>query len=59
MTDNINKPALYIFIQQDGQTQRVGAAFKRKKGTGFNIVINGVRYSAFPPKDKPAQGESA
>jgi hypothetical protein len=49
-TDTTNKPALYIFTQQDGQTTRIGAAFKHKKGNGYNLVINGIRYSVFPPK---------
>lgn len=57
-TDNTNKPALYIFTQQDGQAQRIGAAFPHKKGNGFNLVISGQRYSAFPPKAKPEKEES-
>ena len=51
-------PAFYIFetVETDGdkETKRIGAAFAHKKGHGFNILINGKRYSAFPPKAKTA-----
>ena len=51
-------PAFYIFetVEIDGkkENKRIGAAFAHKKGSGFNILINGKRYSAFPPKPKPA-----
>lgn len=49
-------PAFYIFdtVETDGkkENKRVGAAFAHKKGNGFNLVINGKRYAAFPPKPK-------
>jgi hypothetical protein len=56
-------PAFYIFdtVETDGkkENKRVGAAFAHSKGNGFNVIINGKRYSAFPPKPKttgqPAQ----
>jgi hypothetical protein len=51
-------PAFYIFetVESDGKTdsKRIGAAFAHKKGNGFNVIINGKRYSAFPPKAKAA-----
>lgn len=51
-------PAFYIFdtVETDGkkENKRVGAAFAHKKGTGFNFLINGKRYAAFPPKPKTA-----
>ena len=56
-------PAFYIFdtVESDGkkENKRIGAAFAHSKGNGFNVIINGKRYSAFPPKpkttDQPAQ----
>ena len=59
-------PAFYVFdtVETDGkkESKRVGAAFAHKKGNGFNLLINGKRYSAFPPKPKteagPAQAEA-
>ena len=51
-------PAFYIFdtVESDGkkENKRVGAAFAHKKGNGYNLVINGKRYAAFPPKPKIA-----
>ena len=51
-------PAFYIFdtVEKDGkkENKRVGAAFAHKKGTGFNVLINGKRYAAFPPRVKTA-----
>lgn len=58
-TDTKIKPAFYIFAQQDGQTKRIGAAFKHKKGNGFNLIINNQRYAAFPPKANPGKEEGA
>jgi hypothetical protein len=59
-------PAFYIFdtVETDGQkeSKRVGAAFKHGKGNGYNIIIDGKRYAAFPPKAKTAaatEGEGA
>ena len=58
-------PAFYIFdtIETDGQkeSKRVGAAFKHSKGNGYNVIIDGKRYAAFPPKAKAAatEGEGA
>jgi hypothetical protein len=49
-------PAFYIFdtVETGGKTEskRVGAAFAHRKGNGFNLLINGKRYAAFPPKPK-------
>lgn len=48
-------PAFYIFEQGEGKDmKRIGAAFKHGKGNGFNVVISGKRYTAFPPKAKTA-----
>jgi hypothetical protein len=51
-------PAFYIFdtVETDGkkENKRIGAAFAHKKGTGYNVLINGKRYAAFPPKPKAA-----
>ena len=56
-------PAFYIFdtVETDGkkENKRIGAAFAHKKGKGFNLVINGKRYAAFPPKAKPADQPEA
>ncbi|HRH03877.1 MAG TPA: hypothetical protein PLN13_03455 [Bacteroidia bacterium] len=57
-TDTKKKPSFYIFAKDaEGNSQRVGAAFRHMKGNGMNIVINDQRYSAFPPK--PAEGNEA
>lgn len=49
-------PAFYIFetIEIEGERERrpAGAAFPHKSGGGFNIVIDGQRFVAFPPKAK-------
>jgi hypothetical protein len=49
-------PAFYIFesIETEGERERrpAGAAFAHKSGGGFNIVIDGQRFVAFPPKAK-------
>jgi len=59
-------PAFYIFdtVETDGQKEykRIGAAFAHKKGNGFNVIINGKRFAAFPPKLKapaPQEGGAA
>ena len=52
-------PAFYLFdtVETDGkkENKRVGAAFAHKKGKGYNFLINGKRYAAFPPKAKTAE----
>ena len=52
-------PAFYIFdtVETDGQKEykRIGAAFAHKKGSGFNVIINGKRFAAFPPKPKTSE----
>lgn len=58
-TENTNTPAYYLFTQIDGENKRVGTAFRHKKGNGFNLLLNGQRYSAFPPKAKPPKGKGA
>jgi hypothetical protein len=55
-------PDFYIFedvpfAQANGQP--TGVVFKHKKGEGFTILAGGRRYSAFPPKAKPAQQPEA
>lgn len=46
-------PSYYIFEKDaEGNSRRIGAAFKHKNGGGFNIVIDKNRYTAFPPKPK-------
>jgi hypothetical protein len=60
-------PDFYIFENTGAENKGgkpAGAAFLHKKGKGFNILMNGKRYAAFPPKAKTAQpatteGESA
>ena len=51
-------PAFYLFdtIEQDGKKElkRIGAAFAHKTGSGFNFIINGKRYVAFPTKSRTA-----
>lgn len=64
-TKEKQSPAFYIFdtVETDGQkeSKRVGAAFRHSKGNGYNVIINGKRYAAFPPKGKTAatEGEGA
>jgi hypothetical protein len=52
-------PAFYLFdtVEQEGKKElkRIGAAFAHRKGYGFNFIINGKRYTAFPPKIKSAE----
>lgn len=51
--DKTKTPDFYIFGQDaEGNSQRIGAAFKHAKGNGFNILIDKQRYTAFPPKPK-------
>jgi len=51
MASEKQKPAFYIFEQlDDGKTKRIGAAFRHKTGNGYNLIINGMRFPAFPPK---------
>ncbi|MBS1585848.1 MAG: hypothetical protein JSS82_09930 [Bacteroidetes bacterium] len=52
-------PALYIFKDENGQSNNVGAAFNGKNGKGFDIKIGDTWYKAYPPKTKPATGEGA
>lgn len=59
MTTNNNTPAFYLFAQIDGETKRVGAAFKHRKGNGFNVLINGQRFIAFPPNPATGKGKGA
>ena len=64
-TKKESKPAdLYVFeATGNGKENKiVGRVYRHGKGTGFNILIGGKRYSAFPPKPKPeaaAEGKSA
>lgn len=56
-TTQKKKPAFYIFAKdQDGNSQRIGAAFRHKKGNGLNIIIGEARYTAFPPKAATGEG---
>ena len=51
-------PSYYIFENTaDGQKsgKPVGAAFAHKSGKGVTLLINGKRYSAFPPKAKTTE----
>ena len=55
-------PSFYIFENAaDGQKagKPVGAAFAHKNGKGVTLLINGKRYSAFPPKAKTAEPAAA
>ena len=46
-------PDFYVFEKDaDGNSVRVGAAFKHGKGTGFNVLIDGKRYAVFASKPK-------
>lgn len=46
-------PDFYIFEKDnEGNSKRIGAAFKHVKGKGLSILIDKQRYSAFPPKPK-------
>jgi hypothetical protein len=50
-TETKKKPSFYIFAKDaEGNSQKVGAAFRHMKGNGMNIVINDQRYAAFLPK---------
>ena len=52
---NNNSPDFYIF--DPNNKNRLGAAFRHKKGDGFNIVIGKDRYVAFPPRRKKTDGD--
>ena len=54
-------PAFFIYDQdEEGNTLRIGAVFRHKRGSGFNIVIDDKRYLAFPPRAKSeVSGEGA
>jgi hypothetical protein len=45
---------MYVFeASGNGKENKiVGRVYRHKKGTGFNILIGGRRYSAFAPKVK-------
>jgi len=56
-TKKAKKPAdMYLFEQVPGSKENkiVGSVYRHTKGNGFNILIGGKRYSAFPPKAKTA-----
>ena len=54
-------PAFFIYDQdEEGNTLRIGAAFRHKRGFGLNIILDDKRYLAFPPKPKlEVTGEGA
>ena len=64
-TKKESKPAdMYVFEAVEGSKENkiVGRVYRHKKGPGFNILIGGKRYSAFPPKAKTeaaAEGKGA
>lgn len=54
-TNDENKPAFYIF--DESNKNRLGVAFRHKKGSGINLLIGMVRYVAFPPRRKKTKKE--
>lgn len=54
------KPSYHIWLEApDGNKRYAGSAYKHKKGNGLNILIGGVQYLAFEPKNNGDEGESA
>jgi hypothetical protein len=53
-------PAFYIYEESENGLVPVGRAFKHQRGNGINILVDGKRFVAFPPKAKmemPAAAE--
>lgn len=50
-TDKKELPAFYIFAtDESGKDKIVGRGYRHKKGDGFNLLIEGKRFKAFPPR---------
>ncbi len=45
-------PAFYIYQESENGLVPVGRAFKHQRGNGINILVDGKRFVAFPPKPK-------
>jgi hypothetical protein len=45
-------PAFYIYEQGEDALVPVGRAYKHNTGNGINILLDGKRFVAFPPKAK-------
>jgi hypothetical protein len=59
-TQKFVTPLYHVFLDgADGNSRYAGVAYKHKKGNGCNIIIGGVVYSAFPPKENVEEEESA
>jgi hypothetical protein len=52
-------PAFYIYEQGKDALVPVGRAYKHNKGDGINILVDGKRFVAFPPKAKIETSEAA
>lgn len=48
-------PDFYIFEDGVKNGKPAGVVFIHKKGKGFNLLIQGKKYAAFPPKPKTAE----
>jgi hypothetical protein len=62
-TTTENKPpqlaAFYIYEESENGLVPVGRAFKHQRGSGINILVDGKRLVAFPPKAKTETPEAA
>ena len=52
-------PSFYIYEQGKDALVPVGRAYKHTKGNGFNILMDGKRFVAFPPKARTETPEAA
>ena len=52
-------PAFYLYEESENGLVPVGRAFKHHRGNGINILVDGKRYVAFPPKAKTEMPEAA
>jgi hypothetical protein len=52
-------PAFYIYEEGADGLVPVGRAFKHHRGNGINILVDGKRFVAFPPKAETETPEAA
>lgn len=58
-TDDTTRPALYILAPLKDYVSRSGPAFRYMKSEGVEIIFNGERYSASPPRATSGKGKGA
>lgn len=45
-------PDFHIFIEGPEGNRYAGAGYKHQKGNGLGLIIGGMRYVAFEPRNK-------